>query len=108
MNLFYKNLIVIILCMFCVNCASRNLKIKNRLHNCKVESFAKDDVINKLYDRIKKLKSQIHISKERESHQIIKLKSRVKLCRKNFLDCKVAKSNLKDRNSVLRRVINSN
>ncbi len=102
-----NNFVLILLIFPVLGCSNvKVLKIKRQLHNCNIEASAKDDIINNLYKELsymnKRLKEK---SGDLESSSIIS--SRLKLCRKDFLDCKVNKNRQVEYNNILKKQIES-
>ena len=108
-----KKLSILLLCFNFYCCTSQKLLRENRsakinLNNCKIETAARDTIINKLYLDIKKMKNQIHTIIEKENIKLTQTKSRFQICRKSLLDCKVSKSNLKSYNELLKKALEAN
>ena len=102
------NKFILILLVFSnFGCSNKKLlQAKVELNNCKIASGAKDAIINSIYRELnatKKSLKKIHDNEELPE----KLLSRLKLCRKNFLDCKVNKDRQVEYNSILKNQIES-
>ena len=83
------------------------LNLKKELSVCKVENISKDTIVNKLYKTLKiknrKLKKDDNVCLT----QLDKLTSRLKLCRKELLDCRVNRSRHIEYNLLLKKHIES-
>ena len=102
------NKFILILFIFSsFSCSNKKfLNVKTQLNNCKIASGAKDAIINSIYRELnatKKSLKEIQNSKELPE----KLSSRLKLCRKNFLDCRVSKDRQIEYNNILKKQIES-
>ncbi len=102
------NKFILILFIFSsFSCSNRKLlHNKVELNNCKIASGAKDAIINSIYRELNATKKSLKtINDNKELPE--KLLSRLKLCRKNFLDCKVNKNRQIEYNNILKKQIES-
>jgi hypothetical protein len=102
-------LILIVIDSF--SCASAEfIEAKKLLNNCRIENKAKDTIINVLYRKEKessqKLEEEKNKSNNRKTSTSITT-SRLKTCRKDFLDCKVKKEYYIEYNKTLKHQIES-
>ena len=100
------NKFILILFIFSsFSCSNRKLlHNKVELNNCKIASKAKDVIINSIYKELNANRKSLKVSKNNKNLSE-KLLSRLKLCRKDFLDCKVNKDRQIEYNSILKKQI---
>lgn len=88
-----------------LSCSNRKLLDANKqLNICIIESKVKNAIINELYRKIKTNERFLLAKKENYENDQSKLEnalSRLKICRKDFLDCKIKKARESEHNNIL-------